>query len=376
MRSWLRLAVASLALLGSGCSWLWPTVVRTSPREPLFHSGFPLVGSARLDGALCSLATVGPEATLLVAPPERMEGAVSVEEACREELPVGPGQRGRVARLVQVGTELGPAYGYLFTVPAPAGMLIAFTGLGMPPAGWVNARFAELAARHGLLTFAPVRDESARPISFDPLREARRALEAAARIRAACQADGPTDLRFVGVSMGGLEALLANREAHRRGMASRAAALDPLLDPARAADHLDSFWHSVAADSMQAYFRRILSGRYGEPDSTSFTDVLSRAASGPGAATDLAVDAPSAWLCAARRGDYAVFISADDPVLGDSQADFLRACEFPYRHSGASGHVPLGCRLELFDEMLDAVRPRPTQELRGQVPALSNLEAG
>ena len=59
MRASAGLAATLLCLGAGGCSWVWPTVVRTDPREPLFHTGFPLVGPLRLDAALCSLLTIG-----------------------------------------------------------------------------------------------------------------------------------------------------------------------------------------------------------------------------------------------------------------------------------------------------------------------------
>jgi hypothetical protein len=331
-------------------------VVRSSPADPLFHSGFPLVGGARLDPALCSLATVGPDAAVLVAPPPPLDDARTVEDACRDAPPFDAGRRGRVGTLVRADTALGPAHAYVYAVAAPRGVLVAFTGLAMPASGWVSERFAELAARRGLVTVVPVRDESARPIAFDPLREARRALAVAERVRAACGVPEGA-LHLVGASMGAMEALLANREVHRQGLAARAAVLDPLLDPPRAASHLDSFWHSAATDGMQAYFRRILSGRYGEPTSTSFTDLLHR--SRREAIYDATTDAPRMWLCGAPHEDYALFVSDDDPVLGGDHADFARACGFPVRRSRAPGHVPLGCRLELFDELLEAAAPNP-----------------
>jgi len=139
---------------------------------------------------------------------------VSLEQACQHGL---PGAAGRVAQLVRVSTAHGPMHGYLFAARPTTGLVVAFSGLGKPPAGWINERFAEIAAREGLVTFAPMRDESPRPIYFDPVREALRALDAAQRIVTACQVGAPADLGFLGISLGGLEALLANREALQRG---------------------------------------------------------------------------------------------------------------------------------------------------------------
>ncbi len=370
MRLHLRLLLASLMVWSSGCSWLWPTVVPTSPRpgEPLFRAGFPLVAGARPDGALCSLVTLGPDATRAVSEPERMEGAVSLEEACRQEPPGTEGRSGRTAQLVHVNTALGPMYGYLFALRPATGLVVAFTGLGMPPAGWINERFAEVGARQGFVTFAPVRDEAARPIYFDPLREARRAIDAAGQIATACRIGAPADLAFVGISLGGLEALLANRDALQHGMSTRAAVLDPVLDVRLATANLDSFWHSLAVDAVQGYFRRILTGRYHEDPPPSFREVMDRTASHPEALTDLRSDAPSAWLCKARREAYTIFLSDTDPALGDAQREFAQSCGFPLKKARVPGHTPLACRLEVFEEMLDVLRqpPKLARDTRSQ----------
>ncbi len=353
MRFPFRLALAMLALSSAGCSWLWPSIVRTSPDEPLFHTGFPLVGGLRLDGALCSLVSLGPDASRVVSRPEPTDGAVSLEQACQQ---IPPDAASRLPLLVRVSTAYGELHGYLFAVRPATGLVVAFSGLGMPPAGWINERFAETAAREGLVTFAPMRDESPRPIYFDPVREAFRALDAAQQIATACRIGAPADLGFLGISLGGLEALLANREALQRGMATRAVVLDPILDIGLATANLDSFWHGLAVDSVQGYFRLILTGRYGEDPPPGFADVMMRTASHPEAMSDLRRDAPSAWLCGARREAYAVFLSDTDPVLGDAQRAFARACGFPLQDARAPGHTPLACRLELFEEMIREVR--------------------
>jgi hypothetical protein len=301
--------------------------------------------------------SLGPDATRVVSQPEPTDGAVPLEQACQHGL---PGAAGR--QLVRVSTAYGPIHGYLFAATPATGLVVAFSGLGMPPAGWINERFAEVGARQGFITFAPVRDESPRPIYFDPLREARRALDAARQIAAACQIGAPSGLGFVGVSLGGLEALLANREALQRGMETRAAVLDPILDLRLAAANLDSFWHGLAVDSVQSYFRRILTGRYGEDPPPRFEDVVRRTASQPEAMSDLRLDAPSAWLCGARREAYAVFLSDTDPVLGDAQREFAVSCGFPLKKARVPGHTPLACRLELFEEMIGELRQPGSQE--------------
>lgn len=385
MRHGGRLLLCALVAWSAGCSTIWPTVVRTRPTDPLFRSGFPLAGGMRMDGAICSLATIGPEATRVVSPPEPLLGAVSPEEACRESAIAPAAARGRPGVLVKTSTSLGDVYGYLYPAPSTSGLLVAFSGLGMPPDGWINERFAQLGAQRGLATFAPVRDESARPIYFDPLREVRRALEAAVRIGEACRLGAQAELRFVGISLGGLEALLANRESLVSGRATRAAVLDLLMDVGHAVSNLDSYWHSLSVDMMQAYFRRILAGRFEEWPPPRFAEVMARVRAHPEALTSLERDVPSAWLCGADRTAYTILLSDTDPVLGDAQRDFARSCGFPLEPARAPGHTPLACRLELFDELIDALRPRgsraselgpsPGPEAQ-ELPRLRRVEGG
>jgi hypothetical protein len=269
-----------------------------------------------------------------------------------------------MGQLVRVVTPTGTVYGYLFNAPFATGLVVAFSGLGMPAGGWINERFAEAGARRQFLTFALVRDETPRPIYFDPLREARRAIEAARQIVQTCRVAAPGDIRFVGISLGGLEALLANREALQQGMVTRAGVLDPVLDAVRVAQNLDSYWHSLAVDAMQAFFQRILSSRYGEWPVLPFADVINRVRSHTDAVTDFDKDAPSVWLCGAKRDAYSIFLSDKDPVLGEAQREFALSCGFPVLPARAPGHVPLACRLELFDEMMDTLRG---PELRGPI---------
>jgi hypothetical protein len=362
----LTAALAALSMMG--CSAFWPTIVRESPDEPLFRSGFPLMGVARIDGALCSLATVGPEATRLVSPPESLAGAVSPEAACAEPDSTHWGARGRSGILVRVETSLGPFFGYLYRVGAPVGIVVAFSGMGMPPYGWVNQEFAEQGAKRDLLMFAAIRDESSHPIVFDPLREALRAVEAIPKLRAACGVAAEEPVGFIGISLGGMEALLANREALAAGLRAKAAVLDPLLDPDLAASNLDSTWHSISVDSMQAYFRRILAGRYQERPPPSFHEVLNRVSTVHTTSTVLTRDAPSKWLCQAPRDAYSIFLSETDPVLGDAQREFAKRCDWPLKPAGVPGHTPLACNLDLFESMIKAVARQ------GHTPLACNLD--
>jgi hypothetical protein len=293
-----------------------------------------------------------------VSKPELLAGAISLEEACDADR-LRDNRQGPIAQLVEVATQYGAVHGYLFASRPAIGVLVTFAGMGMPPDGWINSRFAAAAARDGFITFAPLRDETPRPIYFDPLREARRATAAAQIATRACGVRDPSLLAFAGISLGGLEALLANREAIGRGLATRAAVLDPVLDVRLAAANLDSFWHGLAVDSVQGYFRRILTGRYGEKPPLSFQEVMSRMATHPEAMTALERDTPSAWLCGASGDAYAVFLSDEDPALGEAQSEFARRCKFPLRKAGVPGHTPLACRPQIFDEMVAALRAQP-----------------
>lgn len=348
-----RLTAALLLL--TGCAAFWPGMVQPAPERPLFEPRGLLAGGTRVDGALCSLASVGPDTTLLVQPPPLLTEPVPLVRACAGGAAFAPGT------LVQVDTAQGPVLGFLTLPAGAAGVLVAFSGMGMPADGWVNHRLAQGAARRGLATLAVVRDESSRPIVLDPLREARRGLEAGRVLRERCGLDPARPLALVGISLGGLEALLAGREGAERRLEAHAAVLDPVLDVGLAAAHLDSFWHGLADDAMQGYFQRILRGRWAEPASTRFTDVLARLEQHPGAQTDPRRDTPSAWLCAAPRERFSVFLSTTDPVLGEEQREGLRSCGVPLLDAATPGHTPFACRLELFDLLLDAAAggPRP-----------------
>jgi hypothetical protein len=345
----MRALIVLVLCFTAGCSWFWPGMVRSSPHEPLFDSSFPLIGGASTDPALCSLATVGPEATVLVSPPPARDRAAQVSAVCVEPArQIAAAGSGRVGELVSVaGTE-----GYLYRVPHARGILILYSGLAMPAGGWINERFAQAASPSGYATFALIRKEDDRPIYFDPVREARRGLEAAVALRGQCDVENEARIAAAGISMGGMEALIAAREGSKRNLDVQAAVLDPLLDPALAARHLDSFWHSISTDALQVYFRRILSGRYEEHGKPSFASVIERLRDHPDAQTSLPADAPSSWLCTSYE-KVTIFLSSYDPVLGMAQREFLRRCPgVAAVKLDVPGHTPLACRLEIFDDML------------------------
>ena len=80
--------------------------------------------------------------------------------------------------------------------------------------------------------------------------------------------------------------------------------------------------------------------------------------------TNLDRDEPSVWLCGAKHDAYSIFFSDKDPVRGESQRELAESCGFPILPASAPGHVPLACRLELFDEMIATLR---SPELGGPV---------
>ena len=106
---------------------------------------------------------------------------------------------------------------------------------------------------------------------------------------------------------------------------------------------------------MQAFFHRILSGRYGEWPTPSFGDVINRVRSHADAVTDFDKDEPSVWLRGAKRDAYSIFFSDKDPLREKRSASSLSPVDSPLSRR-APGHTPLACRLELFDEIIDTLR--------------------
>jgi pimeloyl-ACP methyl ester carboxylesterase len=357
-----RSTAVSLAItvLIAGCTW--PRVVPVSPNDPLYASGFPLVGTANLDAALCSLSSVGGDIARLVSPPDDTSHALSLDDACPAQRSAdGPPLAGVLVETSPAGGDLGfrvPIRGYLHAVPDATGILVLFAGLAMPSDGWINERFTEWAASRGYASFALVRDESTRPIRFDPRAEALRGLRAAQQLRGRCGLASNARVAFIGVSMGGMEALLAARYAPTMGAefaGARAVVLDPIIAPEAVAANLDRYWRSLSVDAMQAFFRRILVARYSEPLNVSFSELLGRTrrTSDRPTLTDPEGDTPARWLCR-ERVPATIFLSSTDPALGDEQREAI-ACpgaSFARRDTGVPGHIPLGCNLDLFRQIV------------------------
>jgi hypothetical protein len=331
----------------------------------LFAAGWLLQGSLSLEPALCSLATVGLDVTVLpreLPPPAHTR---DLDVACREPAArVAPSSTGSQGEWVRVaGGDAWTADPFhlearrtdvlavLHRPSAPRGIAVLFTGLAMPADSEVFRRFADAFVRRGWLAAVVLRDDSIS--GFDPRWEAHRGLLVARELRRACTPGGSLPLAFLGVSMGGLEALLAARDAPRTtaGADARAAVLDPVLDFVRVADHLDGTFHDVSTDAMQTYFQRIMAGRYGLAP-VRFATALERAPP-TGRMTSLQEDQPSAWLCDGAVERTTVFLSRTDPVLGDGQRAGLEARGFPFQRTPAAGHIPLACDLSLFDLMVD-----------------------
>ena len=289
-----------------------------------------------------------------------------LEEACGAPAghlaPSSTGSRGEWVRLegaaawatepLRIEARQTEVLAVLHRVPEPRGIAILFAGLAMPAESEVMRRFADGLARRGWLAAVVLRDDSIS--GFDPRWEAHRGLALARALRRECTPGGELPLAFLGLSMGGLEALLAARDAPpSTGRAeARAVVLDPVLDFGRVAAHLDGTFHDVSTDAMQTYFQRIMAGRY-RVAPVRFAEVLDRAPP-TGRMTSPARDGPSTWLCQGAVDRYAVYLSRTDPVLGDAQRAGLAAQGFPFRRTDAAGHIPLACDLSLFETMVDA----------------------
>ncbi len=117
---------------------------------------------------------------------------------------------------------------------------------------------------------------------------------------------------------------------------------------------------------MQSYFRRILAGRYGEDPPPSFGALALRTTAHREALSQ-EEDSPSKWLCTVPdRERYVVFLSDSDQVLGEAQRDFAKPCGFSFRAAGAPGHIPVACRLELVEEMIEALGQAGAQTAAAQ----------
>ena len=351
----------------SGCASVTPQAVSPDIAQPVFEPGAVLRGPFALGPALCSLATVGLDVTLLPAQPggpsENQIPALSKVCAAPadEEHQLSTGPRGLWARLDGADAWAGDPQrlearrsgisALVYRVPEPKGLAILFTGLAMPADSDALRHFAVALARRGWLTAVVVRDESIG--GFDPRWEAHRGLALAAALRSSC-ARGEPPVAFLGLSMGGLEALLAARDAAVRPALGqpRAVVLDPVLDMREVADHLDSTFHRISTDAMQTYFQRIMAGRYRRAP-VRFTCEMDRRPP-TGRMTDPDADAPAAWLCDGPVRRYSIFLSATDPVLGDEQRRRLEARAFSFERTEVGGHIPLACDLELYERMSDA----------------------
>jgi len=357
---------ACCLLLLAGCAAVEPRAVSPDLGESPFEAGWLLRGSLSLEPALCSLASVGLDVTVLPAEPELPEHTRGLDEACRSPAdPVPPsftGPRGEWVRLegraawggdpLRIESRQTDILAVLYRVPEPRGLAVLFAGLAMPGDSEVMRRFADAFARRGWLSVVVLRDDSIG--GFDPRWEAHRGLALARELRRTCTPGRRPALAFLGLSMGGVEALLATRDAQALpdlGEA-RAAVLDPVLDFARVAAHLDGYFHDVSTDAMQTYFQRIMAGRY-RVAPVRFRDALERAPP-TGRMTTVGKDAPSSWLCQSPVDRYNVFLSRNDPVLGNAQREALEQRGFPFQRTEAAGHIPLACDLSLFERMVDA----------------------
>lgn len=367
---------ACCLLLLAGCAAIEPRAVSPDLSQPLFEPGWLLRGSLSLEPALCTLASAGLDVTVLPGelPPPRY--TLDLDEACRAPaLPLGPastGTRGEWVRLegatawaldaLRVEARLTDVLAVLHRVPGPRGIAVLFAGMAMPADSEVMRRLAEALARRGWIAAVVLRDDSIS--GFDPRWEAHRGLALARELQRSCTPGDAPALAFLGLSMGGLEALLAARDAPATlERDARAAVLDPVLDFSRVADHLDGSFHDLSTDAMQTYFQRIMAGRY-RVAPVRFAEALERAPP-TGRLTSLQKDAPARWLCDGSVDRYTVFLSRIDPVLGNAQREALEQRGFPFQRTEAAGHIPFACDLSLFERLVASATEAPAAGARG-----------
>lgn len=363
-------------LLLTGCAAVQPRAVSPDLEQRVFDPGWLLRGSLSLEPALCTLATVGLDVTVLpseLPPPLDTRG---LEDACSAPVAPSPpsstGIRGEWVKLagatawahdpLRLKARQTDVLATLYRVPEPRGIAVLFTGLAMPADSDVMRRFADALARRGWMSAVVLRDDSIS--GFDPRWEAHRGLALSRELERVCTPGRTPGLAFLGLSMGGLEALLAARDAPatlERGDA-RVAVLDPVLDFHLVAAHLDSTFHDISTDAMQTYFQRIMAGRY-RVAPVRFADAIERAPP-TGRMTSLKEDAPASWLCDGTVDRSTVFLSSIDPVLGNAQREALEQRGFPFQRTEAAGHIPLACDLSLFVRMADSATEAPAPATR------------
>jgi|GEM_PF-3401591 len=354
----------------AGCAAVEPRAVSPDLSERVFEAGWLLHGSLSLEPALCTLATAGLDVTVLPSklPPPRE--TLVLDEACHgPALPLGSASTGTPGQWVRLDgatawaldplrleARLTDVLAVLYRVPGPRGIAVLFAGMTMPADSEVMRRLADALARRGWIAAVVLRDDSIS--GFDPRWEAHRGLALARELQRSCTPGATLALAFLGLSMGGLEALLAARDAP--GTLDRdasAAVLDPVLDFSRVAENLDGSFHDISTDAMQTYFQRIMAGRYGVAP-VSFAETLERVPPS-GRLTSLQNDAPARWLCDGPVDRYTVFLSRMDPVLGNAQREALEQRGFPFQRTEAAGHIPFACDLSLFDRMVTAATEAP-----------------
>lgn len=369
-RRWARGRGACCVLLIAGCAGIEPRAVSPDLTEPVFEPGWLLRGSLSVEPGLCTLATVGLDVTVLPSELPLPGQTRLLDEACRGPAPplgsASTGTPGEWVRLegatawapdpLRVETRLTDVLAVLHRVPRPRGIAVLFAGLAMPADAEVMRRLADALARREWIAAVVLRDDSIS--GFDPRWEAHRGLALARELQRSCTPGAAPPLAFLGLSMGGLEALLAARDAPvTLGRDARAAVLDPVLDFARVARNLDGSFHDVSTDAVQTYFQRIMAGRY-RVAPVRFAEILERVPPG-GRLTSLERDAPARWLCDGPVDRFTVLLSRMDPVLGNAQREALEQRGFPFQRTAAAGHIPFACDLSLFGRLVAAATEAP-----------------
>lgn len=249
---------------------------------------------------------------------------------------------------LSIPTEYGDLRGWYTPLADSLGLVVYFTGLGQSADGELALQIEHVAVGAGWSVLRVDRDDTIRPVRFDPMLEATRAVAAARHLSGTSVL--PNRRIYVGVSMGGMEGALAARMDNASVFVGR----DPLLSPQAVARWLDEAdLRRPDALQMKKFFQRMMCDRYDEPCDVRFEEIIGRSALG---LTDLQRDAPSRWLCdlaPEERWRFHVEVSTRDPALGPGNAAPLVDCGFPLVVSDIPGHVPVACEPWALDALIE-----------------------
>lgn len=344
-----RILVALTALASSGCMF----------REPP-NVADPIVINPLAQAASCTMLAMGSDLVNAPVPSvSRPPGARLEQLAChggpaRERHPSSdfhPPERGSM----WVAFDGDRA---LVTTPdtsPPRGVVVVFAGLSMSPEAPILRDLADRLADRGFIVARKLRHETVdgvapRKLRLDPVSEARGGISLGRQLADRCETK---HVEFVGMSLGGAEALIAAREAP-----GPTVVIDPLIDLEATVQWLrgGDLRHpkkilSLSREVMLEFFRLVIHGRYGVAGTLG--DALANADLGE---TVRSRDMPHAWLSGVStewREGMRVFLSAWDPVLGDKGRELLDPNVI--RRIAIEGHIPIYCDRDSMRRVVDAV---------------------